>query len=229
MAIFKQNTARHRAETTSNAVRNTTIAAAAGAAIVGSIAPAQAYAEIPAASGAAYSAPAPAAASLASYTYQAPAPAAYQAPVAAQSAAPAYQAPAPAAQPAVSTASVTPQANATTEITAAAGGIVGTAQQGIGSGYVYGGTAFGAWDCSGFTQWVFAQNGIDLPRTTWAQFAAGTPVSNPQPGDLVSQNGGGHVGIYIGGGKMISALNPSQGTQIHSVNAMQLDGYYRIG
>ncbi|GEO95870.1 C40 family peptidase [Kocuria turfanensis] len=221
MAIFKQNTARHRAETSSNAVRNTTIAAAAGAAIVGSIAPAQAYAEVPAASGAAYSAPAPApaAASLASYTYQAP--------VAAQPAAPAYQAPAP--QPAVSTASVAPQANATTEIPAAAGGIVGAAHQGIGSGYVYGGTAFGAWDCSGFTQWVFAQNGIDLPRTTWDQFAAGTPVANPQPGDLVSQNGGGHVGIYIGGGKMISALNPTQGTQIHSVNAMQLDGYYRIG
>ncbi|MGQ1837550.1 C40 family peptidase [Kocuria turfanensis] len=223
MAIFKQSTARHRAETTSNAVRNTTIAAAAGAAIVGSIAPAQAYAEIPAASGAAYSAPAPAAASLASYTYQAP--------VAAQPAAPAYQAPAPAPapQPAVSTASVTPQANATTEITAAAGGIVGTAQQGVGSGYVYGGTAFGAWDCSGFTQWVFAQNGIDLPRTTWSQFAAGTPVANPQPGDLVSQNGGAHVGIYIGGGKMISALNPTQGTQVHSVNAMPVDGYYRVG
>ncbi|MGX5358529.1 C40 family peptidase [Kocuria sp. KH4] len=221
MAIFKQSTARHRAETASHAVRNTTIAAAAGAAIVGSIAPAQAYAEIPASSGAAYSAPASAAASLASYTYQAP--------VAAQPAAPAYQAPAPAPQPAVSTASVTPQSNATTEIPAAAGGIVGTAHQGIGSAYVYGGTSFGAWDCSGFTQWVFAQNGIDLPRTTWAQFAAGTPVTTPQPGDLVSQNGGGHVGIYIGGGKMISALNPAQGTQIHSVNAMQLDGYYRIG
>ena len=95
-----------------------------------------------------------------------------------------------------------------------------------GAGYAYGGTAYGAWDCSGFTQWVFAQNGIDLPRTTWSQFAAGTPTANPQPGDLVSQNGGAHVGIYIGGGKMISALNPTQGTQVHSVNAMQLDGYY---
>lgn len=222
MSLFKQNAARHRAETTSHVVRNTTIAAAAGAAMIGSIAPAQAYAQAPVQSGAAYSAPA--SASLAGYTSYT-----YQAPVAAQ--------PAPAPQQAVSTASVAPQptastvapqSTATTAISPAAGGIVGTAHQGIGSAYVFGGTAFGAWDCSGFTKWVFAQNGVDLPRTTWAQIAAGTPTSNPQPGDLVSQNGGGHVGIYIGGGKMISALNPAQGTQIHSVHAMPLDGYYSL-
>lgn len=216
MSLFKQNAARHRAESTSNAVRNTTIAAAAGAAIIGSIAPAQAYAEVPATSYAA-----PATASLATY-----APQTYQAPVAAQPAA--YQAPVAAPQQTAATASVTPQSTSTAAITPAAGGIIGTAQQGVGSAYVYGGTAFGAWDCSGFTKWVFAQHGIDLPRTTWAQFAAATPVAVPQPGDLVSQNGGGHVGIYIGGGKMISALNPSQGTQVHSVNAMPLDGYYRV-
>ncbi|MDQ0735222.1 C40 family peptidase [Arthrobacter agilis] len=105
-------------------------------------------------------------------------------------------------------------------------GIAGTAMQGKGSSYVYGGTSFGAWDCSGFVQWVYAQQGISLPRTTWAQFAAMTPTSNPQPGDLVSQNGGSHVGIYLGNGQMISALNPSQGTQVHSVNAMAVDGYY---
>lgn len=214
MSLFKQNAARHRAETTSHAVRNTTIAAAAGAAMIGSIAPAQAYAQAPVQSGAAYSAPATA--SLAGYTSYT-----YQAPVAAQPAA-------PAPQQAVSTSSVAPQSTATTAISPAAGGVVGTAHQGIGSAYVFGGTSFGAWDCSGFTQWVFAQHGVDLPRTSWAQIAAGTPTSNPQPGDLVSQNGGGHVGIYIGGGKMISALNPAQGTQIHSVHAMPLDGYYSL-
>lgn len=105
-------------------------------------------------------------------------------------------------------------------------GIVATALQGEGSGYVYGGTSYGAWDCSGFVQWVYAQHGINLPRTTWSQFASLRPTSNPQPGDLVSQNGGGHVGIYLGNGQMISALNPSQGTQIHSVNVMAVDGYY---
>ncbi|MFI7579198.1 NlpC/P60 family protein [Kocuria kalidii] len=224
MSLFKQNAARHRAETTSHVVRNTTIAAAAGAAMIGSIAPAQAYAQAPVQSGAAYSAPA--SASLAGYTSYT-----YQAPVAAQPAPapqPAVTASSVAPQPAAAASTVAPQSTATTAISPAAGGIVGTAHQGIGSAYVFGGTSFGAWDCSGFTQWVFAQNGVDLPRTTWAQFAAGTPTANPKPGDLVSQNGGSHVGIYIGGGKMISALNPAQGTQIHSVHAMSLDGYYSV-
>ncbi|WP_298591246.1 C40 family peptidase [uncultured Kocuria sp.] len=216
MSLFTQNTARHRAETSSRAVRTTTVIAAAGAALVGSIAPAQAYAEIPAASGSSYAAPASAMADLASYTYQAP--------VAAQPAAPADQAPAP--QQSAATSSVTPQSTATTELAPAAGGIVGTAMQGVGTGYVWGGTSFGAWDCSGFTGWVYAQNGIDIPRTSSQQIAAATPTSTPQPGDLVSQNGGNHIGIYIGGGKMVSALNPTQGTFVHSVNAMPVDGYY---
>ncbi|MEX5265250.1 NlpC/P60 family protein [Kocuria sp. CPCC 205231] len=211
MSLFTQNTARHRAETSSRAVRTTTIAAAAGAALVGSIAPAQAYAEIPAASGSSYAAPASATANLASDSYRAP--------VAAQPAA-------PAPQQSAATSSVTPQSNATTEIAPAAGGIVGTAMQGVGTGYVWGGTSFGAWDCSGFTGWVYAQQGIDIPRTSFQQIAAATPTSTPQPGDLVSQNGGNHIGIYIGGGKMVSALNPTQGTFVHSVNAMPVDGYY---
>jgi cell wall-associated NlpC family hydrolase len=222
MVFTKQNSARHRAAVQSHTVRNTTIAAAAaGAAVIGSVAPAQAYAEAPVLSGASYSAPAASAvASYTSYTYEAPVaqPAAatqsFQAPAAVQ---------APAAQTA-STSSLSTQSVSTASVSS--GGIVGTAMQGVGGGYVWGGTAFGAWDCSGFTQWVFAQNGIDLPRTTWSQFAAGTPTSTPQPGDLVSQNGGNHVGIYLGGGKMISALNPTQGTQVHDVSVMPVDGYY---
>ena len=213
MSLFKLNAARHRAETSSRAVRTTTIAAAAGAALVGSIAPAQAYAEIPAASGSSYAAPASATANLASYTTPAP--------VAAQPAAPT-----PAPQQSAATSSVSPQSTAITEIAPAAGGLVGTAMEGVGTGYVWGGTSFGAWDCSGFTGWVYAQNGIDIPRTSSQQIAAATPTSNPQPGDLVSQNGGNHIGIYIGGGKMVSALNPTQGTFVHSVNAMPVDGYY---
>ena len=70
-----------------------------------------------------------------------------------------------------------------------------------------------------------AQTSSRAVRTTTV-VAAATPTSNPQPGDLVSQNGGNHIGIYIGGGKMVSALNPTQGTFVHSVNAMPVDGYY---
>lgn len=104
--------------------------------------------------------------------------------------------------------------------------IVETSMLGLGGNYVWGGTDFKNWDCSGFTQWVYAQHGIQIPRVTWDQFAAATPTSNPQPGDLVSQNNGSHVGIYLGDGLMVSALNPQQGTMIHAVDAMQVDGFY---
>ena len=220
MSLFKQNTARHRAGTTSSAVRNTTIAAAAGAALIGSIAPAQAYAEIPVASSTTSWAPvASSAANFAANTYQAPAAAQ---PVAT----PASQASAP--EQTATTASLSTQSADITPLGAdsSSAGLVATAMQGEGTGYVWGGTAFGAWDCSGFTQWVYAQNGIDIPRTSYQQIAAATPTANPQPGDLVSMRGGGHIGIYIGGGKIISALNPTQGTFVHSVDAMPVDGYY---
>ncbi|KAA9394707.1 NlpC/P60 family protein [Kocuria coralli] len=104
--------------------------------------------------------------------------------------------------------------------------ILDTAHLGLGGAYIWGGTEFMAWDCSGYVQWVYAQHGIEIPRVTWEQFAAGTPTSAPRPGDLVSQNDGSHVGIYLGGDQMISALNPEQGTIVHSVHAMDLDGYY---
>ena len=124
---------------------------------------------------------------------------------------------APAASQGLSTQSVASSASGS--------GITGSAMSYVGSGYVYGGTTPGAWDCSGFVKHVYAQNGISLPRTAAAQGAAGTPTSNPQPGDLVIQNGGSHVGIYLGNGQMISALNPSQGTQVHAVSAMSTDYY----
>lgn len=114
----------------------------------------------------------------------------------------------------------------TSNLDATRAAIVGAAYKGVGTGYVYGGTAFGAWDCSGFTMWAAEQAGIDLPRTSTQQAAALTPTSNPQPGDLVLQNGGGHIGIYVGDGMMISALNAGDGTQLHPVDWMPVVGYY---
>ncbi|MCY0906091.1 C40 family peptidase [Arthrobacter sp. H14-L1] len=106
----------------------------------------------------------------------------------------------------------------------ATSGIAGTARAYAGGRYVWGGSVPGGWDCSGFVQWVYAQHGINLPRTF--QWNVMTPTGNPRPGDLVVQNGGSHVGIYLGNGQMISALNPSQGTIVHSVDAMPVMGYY---
>ncbi len=90
--------------------------------------------------------------------------------------------------------------------------IVATARSGKGTPYVYGGTSTSGWDCSGFTRWVYAQNGISLGRTDSAQAARGRVVSQSEarPGDLIRKPG--HIGIYIGNGKMIDAGNPRVGT-----------------
>jgi hypothetical protein len=94
-------------------------------------------------------------------------------------------------------------------------------REGLGGAYVWGGTAFKAWDCSGYVQWIYRQAGIELPRVE--QWRVGTRTNNPQPGDLVVQNpqgpgNWGHVGIYAGEGMMYSALNPSAGTLLHPVD-----------
>ena len=93
--------------------------------------------------------------------------------------------------------------------------IVDYACQFIGNPYVWGGTSLtnGA-DCSGFVQSVFAHFGISLPRTTWDMENVGTPVSYDQaiPGDIILYDG--HVGIYMGDGQIVNAINSSRGIGI---------------
>lgn len=109
-------------------------------------------------------------------------------------------------------------------------GIAGTAAKYSGVPYVWGGNTPSGWDCSGFVKYVYAQHGINIARGTSAILGSGQfkRTSSPKPGDLVFQNGGGHVGIYLGGGQMIGAQNPSVGTMIHSVTRNPLYGYYTL-
>lgn len=109
-------------------------------------------------------------------------------------------------------------------------GIAGTAAKYAGVPYVWGGNTPSGWDCSGFVKYVYAQNGINIARGTSAILGSGQfkRTSSPKPGDLVFQNGGGHVGIYLGGGQMIGAQNPSVGTLVHSVSRNPLYGYYTL-
>lgn len=100
-------------------------------------------------------------------------------------------------------------------------GIINTALSKNGSRYVWGATGPSAFDCSGFAQWVYGQNGKYIGRTTGAQYAGGTRVSSYQPGDLLFFNTEGpisHVGIYIGNGRMIHAANSRSGVKITNIN-----------
>ncbi|MDI3328086.1 MAG: NlpC/P60 family protein [Alicyclobacillaceae bacterium] len=99
--------------------------------------------------------------------------------------------------------------------------IVSTARKYVGTPYVWGGTTPSGFDCSGFVQYVFAQHGINLPRTSSEMYEMGTPVSDPQAGDLVFfstyEPGVSHVGIYLGNGQFISSTS-SSGVQIVSMD-----------
>ena len=87
----------------------------------------------------------------------------------------------------------------------------------IGVPYVYGGTTPSGFDCSGFTQYVYAQAGISIPRSSDAQRYAGTVVSyaDAQTGDLIWSPG--HVGIYLGNGQHIAARNPDTPIYVSSI------------
>lgn len=89
------------------------------------------------------------------------------------------------------------------------------AVQFVGNPYVWGGTSLtGGADCSGFTQSVYANFGVSLPRTSYEQQNAGTEVSyaDAQPGDLICY--GGHVAIYMGNGRIVHASNSVDGIKI---------------
>lgn len=106
--------------------------------------------------------------------------------------------------------------------------VVETARKYLGSSYVYGASGPSSFDCSGFTSYVFKLHGVGLSRTAQGQYSNGTSVSRSdlQPGDLVmfgsSASSINHVGIYIGGGQIIHAANPSKGVTTDSITS----GYY---
>lgn len=109
-----------------------------------------------------------------------------------------------------------------------AGAAVEAAQSALGTPYVWGGTTPGAgMDCSGLTQWAYAQAGVDIPRTADAQ-AVGPQVPADQlaPGDLAVWDG--HVAMITGDGMMIEAGDPVQQSPVRTENiGMGFLGFYR--
>ena len=111
------------------------------------------------------------------------------------------------------------------------GNIANYALNFVGARYRYGSSGPSAFDCSGLTSYIYAKQGVRLPRTAASQYNSGTHVSASelQPGDLVffagtaSKRGITHVGVYIGGGKMVHAATPRYGVQLSSLS----ESYYR--
>ncbi|MGN1098240.1 MAG: C40 family peptidase [Clostridia bacterium] len=112
--------------------------------------------------------------------------------------------------------------------------IVNYAKTLLGKPYVYGASGPNAFDCSGFTSYVFAANGISLPRSSRDQSNVGTTVSRSdlRPGDLVffatgSSGAVSHVGIYIGDGNIIHAATGQGKISINNLSQSYYSSRYK--
>lgn len=100
----------------------------------------------------------------------------------------------------------------------------------LGVPYVFGGASPRGFDCSGLVMWAYAQVGVSLPHATTAQWAATKPISmsDLQVGDLIFFYGLGHVGIYIGGGRVVHAPHTGDVVRIEQVANMPVTGARRV-
>jgi peptidoglycan DL-endopeptidase CwlO len=107
------------------------------------------------------------------------------------------------------------------------GGVVGIAMRYLGTPYVWGGASPSGFDCSGLVMYVYAQVGVSLPHSSYAQYGMGSPVSRGdlQPGDLVFFDGLGHVGIYVGGNSFIHAPHTGDVVKISSMTGWYASTY----
>jgi cell wall-associated NlpC family hydrolase len=93
------------------------------------------------------------------------------------------------------------------------------AAQELGTPYRYGGNSPGGFDCSGLVAYVYGRLGVALPHNAAAQYGYGRPVDSRhlRPGDLVFFDGLGHVGLYIGRGRIIHAPQTGERVEIQSL------------
>jgi len=97
----------------------------------------------------------------------------------------------------------------------------------IGDKYVFGAAGPILWDCSGLTMRAYQAAGVSLPHSSRAQARMGKSITKGalMPGDLMFFGSPvSHVGIYMGGGKMVHAPRPGS-----RVKVVQFDSSYNLG
>ncbi|MGW0816925.1 NlpC/P60 family protein [Streptomyces viridiviolaceus] len=105
------------------------------------------------------------------------------------------------------------------------------ARSALGRPYIWGANGPGGFDCSGLTQWSYAQAGVALPRTSQAQRYAGRqiPLSQARPGDLVAyRDDASHIGMYAGNGQVIHAPYPGAPVRYDPVGMMPISSVTRV-
>jgi cell wall-associated NlpC family hydrolase len=138
--------------------------------------------------------------------------------------------PKPKAQPASrSTARATSRVTFSSSSSSARTRVVQIALAQLHDRYVAGGVGPSSFDCSGLVRYAYNQAGVGSrlggghsasAMLAWGRSNGLTSRSNGRPGDVVVYGNGSHVGIYIGHGKIVSALNPSQGIQVTGIYAL---------
>ncbi|GAA2961896.1 C40 family peptidase [Streptomyces enissocaesilis] len=108
---------------------------------------------------------------------------------------------------------------------------VSAARQAVGKPYIWGANGPSGFDCSGLTQWSYAQAGVSLPRTSQAQRYAGrqVPLDQAQPGDLVAyRDDASHIGMYMGNGQVVHAPYPGAPVRYDPVGMMPVSSVTRV-
>jgi cell wall-associated NlpC family hydrolase len=107
---------------------------------------------------------------------------------------------------------------------------VRTAYAQLGDPYRWGASGPSSFDCSGLTSFAWRAAGVSLPHSSSAQYSSGRRVarSDLRPGDLVFfYSPISHVGIYVGGGRMIDAPYPGMSVKVTSISTMPYSGAVR--
>jgi hypothetical protein len=96
----------------------------------------------------------------------------------------------------------------------------------VGVPYHWGGDSPSGFDCSGLVRWSYLHVGIDLPHSSYALYGRGRRVSagRMKPGDVLFFDGLGHVGLYVGHGRMVHA--PYTGRDVEVVSLGRWGGHF---